>query len=452
MVVHRSQGAGNLELSSQWCTLLKGITSWIALLLLLLASLSFIPVILSNDLSSVLCITHAPQKERFSHRNQYIYDFNIHETNKNHIRPIIYYNDDHWLRYHLAASISKSNKPSHGRLHIIPPRCIKKAKKASKEPAYKYPITQKSLLTSIIGGFWKLKWQNLSTTPGDCIRRQRFGGRCLDSLQRGDFVRGVYFPPQKRPIIQKFLRTSIIGGFRNSKWQNLSKAPGDCIRRQRFGGRRLNSLQRGDFVRGVYIPKNKSPITQKSILTSIIGGFWNLKWQNLSTAPGDCIRRQRLGGLCLDSLQRGDFVRGVFIPKNMSPITQKSILISIIGGFWNSKRQNLSALPGDFILRQQFVGQLLTTRTKEGDSGGGTNGSSSSSSSIGVGRIIPLIPHSTFDTATRTKEGDSVFDVVNGEAHGYGPVQVDSEGSIRWRRRKRYLCQRGRRRCVMMTR
>jgi hypothetical protein len=58
-----------------------------------------------------------------------------------------------------------------------------------------------------------------------------------------------------------------------------------------------------------------------------------------------------------------------------------------------------------------------------------------------VGRIIPLIPHSTFDTATRTKEGDSVFDVVNGEAHGYGPVQVDSEGSIRWRRRKRYLCQ-----------
>ena len=226
-----------------------------------------------------------------------------------------------------------------------------------------------------------MKWQNLSTTPGDCIRQQRLGGRCLDSLQRGDFVRGVYFPPQKRPIIQKFLRTSIIGGFRNSKWQNLSKAPGDCIRRQRFGGRRLNSLQRGDFVRGVYIPKNKSPITQKSILTSIIGGFWNLKWQNLST------------------------------------------------------------LPGDLIFLQQFVGQRLTTRTKEGDSGGGTNGSSSSSSSIGVGRIIPLIPHSTFDTATRTKEGDSVFDVVNGEAHGYGPVQVDSEGSIRWRRRKRYLCQ-----------
>jgi hypothetical protein len=174
--------------------------------------------------------------------------------------------------------------------------------------------------------------------------------------------------------------------------------------------------------------------------------------------------------------------------------------------------------PGDCIQRQQFGGRRFTTRTKEGDSGGGAN-ASISSSSIGVGRIIP---HSTFDTATRTKEGDSVstngsisssssssssigvgssiphstFDAttyimggdrgggillgngckpvcssheegdhqlrcksckelfvnfVNGEAHGYGPVQVDSEGSIRWRRRKRDFCRRGRRRSVMMT-
>ena len=42
------------------------------------------------------------------------------------------------------------------------------------------------------------------------------------------------------------------------------------------------------------------------------------------------------------------------------------------------------------------------------------------------------------------------FDFVNGEAHGYGPVQVDSEGSIRWRRQKRDCCRQWRRRFVMM--
>ena len=56
--------------------------------------------------------------------------------------------------------------------------------------AHEHPITQKSPLNSTIGGFLNRKWQNLSTAPDDCIRQQRFVERCLGSLQRGDFVRG----------------------------------------------------------------------------------------------------------------------------------------------------------------------------------------------------------------------------------------------------------------------
>jgi hypothetical protein len=89
MVVHRPQGAGNLEQSSQRCTLLKGITSRIALPLLLLASLSFIPAILCNALSSVICIIHAPQNDRVSRRNQYISIFNIHNPKKSLIATAI---------------------------------------------------------------------------------------------------------------------------------------------------------------------------------------------------------------------------------------------------------------------------------------------------------------------------------------------------------------------------
>ena len=63
---------------------------------------------------------------------------------------------------------------------------------------------------------------------------------------------------------------------------------------------------------GVYIPPNKQPISQKSLLASIIIGFFNLNWQNLSTAPGDCIRLQQFVVQCLASLQRGDFVRKVY--------------------------------------------------------------------------------------------------------------------------------------------
>ena len=43
-------------------------------------------------------------------------------------------------------------------------------------------------LTSTIGGFLNLKWRNLSTAPGNCMRRQQFVGRHLGSLQRGDSV------------------------------------------------------------------------------------------------------------------------------------------------------------------------------------------------------------------------------------------------------------------------
>ena len=45
-------------------------------------------------------------------------------------------------------------------------------------------------LTSINGRFLNLKWQNLSTAPGDCIRQKRFVGRRLGSLQQLDFVWG----------------------------------------------------------------------------------------------------------------------------------------------------------------------------------------------------------------------------------------------------------------------
>ena len=44
-----------------------------------------------------------------------------------------------------------------------------------------------------------------------------------------------------------------------------------------------------------------------------------------------------------------------------------------------------------------------------------------------------------------------LVDLVNGRAYGYRPVQVDSEGSIRWRRRTRDRCIRGRRMFVMST-
>jgi len=41
----------------------------------------------------------------------------------------------------------------------------------------------------------------------------------------------------------------------------------------------------------------------------------------------------------------------------------------------------------------------------------------------------------------KTMSDEELFvDFMNGDAHGYGPVQVDSEGSLRWRRRKRYCC------------
>ena len=41
----------------------------------------------------------------------------------------------------------------------------------------------------------------------------------------------------------------------------------------------------------------------------------------------------------------------------------------------------------------------------------------------------------------KTMSDEELFvDFINGDAHGYGPAQVDSEGSLRWRFRKRYCC------------
>jgi hypothetical protein len=61
------------------------------------------------------------------------------------------------------------------------------------------------------------------------------------------------------------------------------------------------------------------------------------------------------------------------------------------------------------------------------------------------GRVIGSI-------IAKTMSDEELFvDFMKGDAHGYGPVQVDSEGSLRWRRRrKRNCCRRGRRRIVMM--
>ena len=125
MVVRRSQGAGKPEQSSQRYAFLKGIPSWFALLLLLLGSLYFIPVILRNDLSSVICIVHAPQKERFSRRNQYNYYFNIPKTNKNLIRQCNRDSGEYGLKYHLATTISKTYRPCNGLPQIMPPRRAK---------------------------------------------------------------------------------------------------------------------------------------------------------------------------------------------------------------------------------------------------------------------------------------------------------------------------------------
>jgi hypothetical protein len=45
------------------------------------------------------------------------------------------------------------------------------------------------------------------------------------------------------------------------------------------------------------------------------------------------------------------------------------------------------------------------------------------------------------DNNNNNKRCEELFvDFVNGEAHGYGPAQVDSEGSLRWRRQKQYCC------------
>ena len=76
--VHRSHEAGNPEQSSRRYVITKDVMSLIALRLLLLVSLSLTLTILNEDPLWLVCIIHAPQKDRFTRRNQRLYTFNEH--------------------------------------------------------------------------------------------------------------------------------------------------------------------------------------------------------------------------------------------------------------------------------------------------------------------------------------------------------------------------------------
>ena len=82
--VHRSQEAGNPEQSSRRYAITKDVMSLIALLLLLLVSLSLTLSILNEDPLWLVCIINAPQKDRFTRRNQHVYNFNEHGIKKIH--------------------------------------------------------------------------------------------------------------------------------------------------------------------------------------------------------------------------------------------------------------------------------------------------------------------------------------------------------------------------------
>ena len=73
-----------------------------------------------------------------------------------------------------------------------------------------------------------------------CVKLFQFRGtlRRLFTFTMVD-SRPYWCPIESHPL------TLIIGGFLNSKWQNLSKAPGDCIRRQRFVGQPLVHFSKG---------------------------------------------------------------------------------------------------------------------------------------------------------------------------------------------------------------
>ena len=80
--VHRSQEAGNPEQPSRRYAITKDVMSLIALLLLLLVSLSLTLTTLNEDPLWLFCIIHAPQKDRFTRRNQRLYTFNEHRIKK----------------------------------------------------------------------------------------------------------------------------------------------------------------------------------------------------------------------------------------------------------------------------------------------------------------------------------------------------------------------------------
>ena len=138
MVVHRSQAASSQEQSSGQWTLLRGTASRIALLLLLLVSLSLIPVIQSNNFSHVIPFTQA----------------HIHETNKHfNLQGNVYIDDGNKynknaIRYKVTSPVWKRNKSSHGCRIIMPPRRVMKAKTANK-PTTSTPMMMGMMMKEI---------------------------------------------------------------------------------------------------------------------------------------------------------------------------------------------------------------------------------------------------------------------------------------------------------------
>jgi hypothetical protein len=130
---HRSQEAGKRGLSSYRGTLLKGIVSRIALLMLLLASWSLNSAILSNDPLQVNFSTCLLGKDRFLCRNQYLYFFNTYQSN---ITSSRYYSDDstsNATRYTPISPVRNLTRSSDDYRIIMPRRGKEKPKKKTPE-------------------------------------------------------------------------------------------------------------------------------------------------------------------------------------------------------------------------------------------------------------------------------------------------------------------------------
>jgi hypothetical protein len=89
--------------------------------------------------------------------------------------------------------------------------------------------------------------------------------------------------------------SSIVGGFLRLRRGNLSPTPGVCISWRRFDWQRSVLLQGGGFDQAHTVPKFSAaaPHLNKATLSSIVGGFFRLRWGNLSPTPGVCISWRR---------------------------------------------------------------------------------------------------------------------------------------------------------------